>query len=230
MNSFFSMFRGEWRASIFLLLFIFSLLLCSFIPWKKTKFVNDAQICAEIKAFYAEQNYLDSLHRKDYQTKSSKSSIVDTEKNFSQDTLRPLKKQILYEIVKLNINTCDSFAIFNVPQFGAKRARKLLEYRTRLGGFYSFDQVREIYILQNMEDEFLQKFFYIDSSDIKPIMVNHATYKDLATHPYLDGYLAKIILNHREYNGKIKNIDEFQKITHAYKELIDKLEPYLDFK
>jgi DNA uptake protein ComE-like DNA-binding protein len=60
--------------------------------------------------------------------------------------------------------------------------------------------------------------------------VNTATYSELVAHPYIDAYLTKIILKHRERNGPIRDLDELQLITHAYPELIEKLRPYLSFR
>lgn len=233
MNSFFSFFRGEWSASVFLLFLIFVLLIISFFQGGKS--VGTPSIsptfAQEVFQFYEEQSRLDSLQSltQSRQFSSSSYHTSDTGKRHVDKSLQSLSKRQLYDIVKLNINVCDSIDVLNVPQFGAKRAQKLIEYRDQLGGFTTFEQVREVYILQNIEDELLQKFFYIDFSSVRKINVNTADYKTLAAHPYLDGYLAKLIVNHRERKGKIRDIYHFQEITNAYAELIAKLKPYLEF-
>lgn len=233
MNSFFSFFRGEWSASVFLLFFIFILLIIGFFRGGNS--VGTPSISPtfsqDVFQFYEEQDRLDSLHSrpKTHQISSHSYCVEDSGKRYVDKSLHSLPKRQLYDIVKLNINGCDSIDVLNVPQFGAKRAQKLIEYRDQLGGFTSFDQVREVYILQNIEDELLQKYFYIDFSSVKKINVNTADYKTLAAHPYLDGYLAKLIVNHRERKGKIRDIYQFQEITNAYAELIAKLKPYLEF-
>jgi hypothetical protein len=98
-----------------------------------------------------------------------------------------------------------------------------------LGGFFSFEQVKEVYILQNMEVEFLKKYFTLDISLIHKILINTATYKELVSHPYIDSYLAKLIINHRDKKGKFSSMEEVQKSTHAYQELIEKLQYYIEF-
>jgi len=139
------------------------------------------------------------------------------------------EKKPQYAIVKLELNRCDSTEVIVVPQFGSKRAQKLVEYREKLGGFYAFEQLKEIYILQNIEVEFLKKYFTLDVSLIRKININTAPYKELITHPYLDSYLVKMILNYREKNGKFTSIEEVQKATNAYQELVEKLEHYIEF-
>ncbi|MBQ7489871.1 MAG: helix-hairpin-helix domain-containing protein [Bacteroidales bacterium] len=136
---------------------------------------------------------------------------------------------IRYEIVKLDINSCDSADLVVVPQFGAKRASKLVEYRSKLGGFHDFEQVREVFVLQNVEISHLEKYFYIDRGKIRKLHINTASYKELVSHPYFDAYLAKMILNYRDKHGKINSLDELRKCTNAYPELIVKLSPYVAF-
>lgn len=148
----------------------------------------------------------------------------------NRDTLRQKPvRQMGYAIQKVELNRCDTFAIMAVPQFGSKRAAKMVEYRDKLGGFYAYSQIREIYILQNMKDDFLAKYFTIDCSLIRKIAVNKATYKEMIRHPYFDAYLVKTILNYRQKNGAIKSAEEFRQVTHAYPELMEKLTPYLSF-
>ena len=138
-------------------------------------------------------------------------------------------KQKMYEIVKLDVNSCDTNDLVVVPQFGSKRALKLVEYRDRLGGFYSLSQLQEIYILQNIDTNRLKEFLYCKSEKIRKININTASYKEMVAHPYLDSYLTKMILKHRETKGIIKDLDELQEITHAYPELINRLSYYVCF-
>ena len=135
----------------------------------------------------------------------------------------------MYEIVKLDLNSCDTNELVTVPQFGSKRAAKLVEYREKLGGFNSISQLQEVYILQNIDTVKLKDYLYINKQKIKKLNINTATYQELVAHPYIDSYLTKLIIHHRERNGPIRDLDELQRITHAYPELIEKLKPYVVF-
>jgi competence protein ComEA len=152
-------------------------------------------------------------------------------KNPSDSIKKKTKKEkiLQYEIVKIDLNHCDTNDIKGIPLFGSTRAKKLIEYRDQLGGFYSLSQVQEIFILKEIELDHLETYFYIKSSDIKLISINIASYEQLKKHPYLDSYLAKQILIYREQNGRINNMEEFQKATHAYEALVKKIKPYLSF-
>ncbi|MDR1112440.1 MAG: helix-hairpin-helix domain-containing protein [Bacteroidales bacterium] len=150
--------------------------------------------------------------------------------SFDSASFRARTAKQQYTVMQLNLNRCDTGDIIVIPQFGAKRAQKLVEYRQKLGGFHSFEQLAEVYILQNIKTEHLAKYFFIDTTDIKKLEINNATYKELIAHPYFDAYLTKTILNYRNKNGKISNIAQFKDITKAYPELLEKMEPYLSFE
>lgn len=239
--SLFNFSRGEWRATLFLVILILAALSLSY-PFNQNtanrgKYHHD-EFSAKISAFYTEQELiLDSIQkiyekRDEYYSKN-REYISDFQSNLDTGKKRPSNfkqnNKPKYDIVKLDLNSCDSIDVLNVPMFGSKRAQKLVEYREQLGGFYSINQVREIYVLQDIEDELLLTYFYIDKSKIRKLNVNTASYQDLVKHPYLDSYLTKIIVNYRQRNGKIENLEQFQKITHVYNELLQQLAPYLLF-
>ena len=219
--------RGEWAAALLMLTLILASNIFYFfyeIPLKPSPDVHLYE--AQFQQFALEQQRMeDSLSalRQQAYAKRSKSP---------PDTLPPFKSQErkpMYEIVKIDLNSCDTNELVTVPQFGSKRAAKLIEYREKLGGFSSISQLQEVYILQNIDTVKLKDYRYINRQKIKKLNVNPATYQELVAHPYIDAYLTKLIIHHRERNGPIRDLDEFQRITHAYPELIEKLRPYVAF-
>lgn len=250
MKDFFKMPRGEFIATSILVALVAATFLFYFLYEKKAESsidLNDFK--QEVEQFYACQQAAedsiaaaraarDSAYRhpkygyKTYNRQWNGNYERIHDNSYSSDTakLKPLPKKEGYAIVKVNLNQCDTGDITRVPTFGSKRARKIVEYRDKLGGFYDLSQLKEIYILQNVDLTLCQKYFTINSKDVRKIHINTATYKELISHPYIDPYLAKTILNHRDKGGKIHNIAEFQTLTHAYQELVDQLRPYLSFE
>jgi DNA uptake protein ComE-like DNA-binding protein len=230
--------RGEWSAATILLLLTISQLLFSFLyearPSKPVDFTEFKELVTQ---FEARQQFVeDSIEnaRKEYYTNKYQENRkhyypYDTSKNKKNAPFEKQEKKTQYEIIKLELNECDTSDIVVVPQFGNKRAQKLVEYRESLGGFYSFEQVKEVFILQNIEIDFLKKYFTLNRSLIRKININTAPYKELVKHPYIDSYLAKLIINYREKNGNFTSMEEVQKATNAYQELIDKLRYYVEF-
>jgi len=230
--------RGEWIAATILLLFIVIQLLFSVLyearPAKPVDFSQFKELVTQLEV--RQQFIEDSIeaarkekYANNYQQNRKQYAPSDSSKSSKNTPFEKPEKKLQYNIVRLELNICDSSEIVVVPQFGAKRAQKLIEYRENLGGFYTFEQVKEIYILQNIEIEFLKKYFTLDLSLIRRININIATYKELVSHPYIDSYLAKLIINYREKNGNYSSIEEVQKATNAYQELIEKLQYYVDF-
>ncbi len=219
--------RGEWAAALFLLTVMTASNIFYFLHDIKPKPSGDVHIYEEeFQRFAQEQqrlaDSLDAVRQHSYNSRPLRGT----------DTLPPFKstpKKPMYDIVKLDLNSCDSNELVTVPQFGTKRAARLVEYRERLGGFHSFSQLQEIYVMQNIDTTKLKTYLYIDKQKIRRVNVNTATYNELVSHPYFDAYLTKLILNHREKKGPIHDLNELQQITHAYPELIEKLRPYVSF-
>lgn len=215
---------GEWIASLIMAGFILFCYLFYFLyDGKKNPPENMIQYAAVFEAFNLRQDQIrDSLaivRRASYPNWSRAGDTVP----------RKTGKQPMYEIVKIDLNRCDSTDITVVPMFGSKRAARLVEYRDKLGGFHSLAQLHEIYVLQDIPLDLLEKYFVVHPADVHKININKATYKEMVNHPYFDAYLTKTILNYRTKNGDITSFDELQRITHAYPELMDKLRWYVVF-
>lgn len=249
MKEFFQYSRGEFYATVVLLALI--VIVYSLYFFCKPRFSPEtdwSEFQAEIENFYAQQQfYADSLEQEKlnrqhyYQHRYEKkpkyttayhSKQFDKYSYVAKDSfIRNVSpKKPSYQIVKIDLNSCDTADIVKIPQFGYKRAQKIIEYREKLGGFYALEQLKEIYILQNIDLQYCERYFYLEPNQIRYIYINKATYKQLIAHPYFDAYLAKTIIAYREKHGKIHNKDEFQKVTHAYDELMERITPYLKFE
>lgn len=238
MKKFFNIPRGEFIATAVLLALIIAVYSLYFLYDTKAAGPTDLeQFRSEVERFYAYQRAADdSAKAAQQQQKYRNGSNSNRRWGGPGDTIRgrgdsskfqPYRPQ--YEIVKIDLNQCDTTDIQRVPTFGSKRAQKLVEYREKLGGFHSFEQLREIYVLQNVDLELCEKYFSLSPAGIRKIHINTATYKELIAHPYMDAYLTKTIISYREKNAPIRNMEEFQQVTHAYQELVEKLRPYLEF-
>ena len=220
--------RGEWVAALALLAFTMAGYLFYYLyeghrlPQKEL-----GVYAARFETFNQQQALLnDSLAvTKAARWHQNRSAPPDSTHKRTVDVRKPL-----YDIVKIDINHCDTDDIVVVPLFGSKRAARLVEYRDRLGGFYSLEQMREVYVLQDIDMEHVAKYFTLRPGDVRKININTASYKELVSHPYFDAYLTKTILNYREKHGKIESFEQLQQITHAYPELMEKLRHYIVFE
>ena len=98
---------------------------------------------------------------------------------------------------KVELNTADTASLKMVPQIGSFYAKKIVELRDNLGGFYSVEQLREVYRMD--EDRFaaLRDWFYADTSFIAPLFINYLPMDSMAKHPYISSAQALAICSLR---------------------------------
>lgn len=127
----------------------------------------------------------------------------------------------------IELNTADSFDLMKIPGVGVKTANRIVNYRERLGGFISMEQLLEIYTIDSLRYHQIISYMCLNDNSIKKININTATIKELMKHPYIDYYLAKTIVMCRQKNGSFKSLDDMKNQTKLYDELFNKLKPYL---
>ena len=105
--------------------------------------------------------------------------------------------------------------------------KQILKYRKELGGFRNYDQLTEIWGLENLEIQKLKQQTYIDISHIRKVTVNTIELEQLKLHPYLNYKQAKMILNYRKQHGDFKLVKDICKIKPISAEFFRKIAPYL---
>lgn len=129
----------------------------------------------------------------------------------------------------LELNSADSTQLDALPGIGPVFAKRILEYRDKLGGFSSVDQLKEVYGMDRYPEvvEQVLPHVFISSKVLKPIDVNKAQWVDLVRHPYIEKSIANSIIAIREQHGPYKSVDEIKRSHLISEDLYRKLEPYL---
>lgn len=137
------------------------------------------------------------------------------------------KTEKLAEGITLPANTADTTALKHIPGIGSYYARKIVDYRERLGGFVSTSQIGEIEDLPVG----ITRWFILDKAD-KPrqLRINHATFKQLVRHPYLSYEQTKIIVTHIRQYGAIRSLRDLQLYKEFTQNDFKRLAPYISFK
>jgi competence protein ComEA len=135
-------------------------------------------------------------------------SIPITIKKISNSTVAEISPKQIKTISTINLNTSDTTILKSLPKIGSFRAKKIVEYREKLGGFYSYNQLYKIYSFDSTVVNTIQKYCRIDTSEIQKININTVTFKVLENHPLISYYQAKDILNYKKIVGTIGNIKE----------------------
>ena len=132
------------------------------------------------------------------------------------------------EIIMLDINTADTLGLMNLPEIGPYFARKIIEYREKLGGFIKEEQLLEIYGFDSIRYEIILPYIIVDSLAVIRLNVNHDSFKTLLRHPYIEYEDVKKIVNHRESKGMITNWEQYKKIVKR-DDIDERLMLYLEF-
>lgn len=149
-------------------------------------------------------------------------------RDFQQDDKFEDQNNRRNKTYRIAINTIDSIGLVTIPGIGPYTTKKVLQYRTWLGGFNDSSQFREIRGLRDQQIERLKEVAEIDNSIIHLLNINTASQETLEGHPYIR-YKAKIIIAYRNQHGPYMSEDDLLKTGVIDPETIKKLQPYLQF-
>lgn len=130
----------------------------------------------------------------------------------------------------VEINSADSVALTKIRGIGRSFARRIVLYRNSLGGFYSTNQLLEVYGLNPEVVNSIQENIYIDSSLIRKLNLNLISYEELKGHPYITDYQAKTIIYYRSKRGSIGNVAELLDNKLLPKDRYERIKPYFTVK
>lgn len=126
----------------------------------------------------------------------------------------------------VNLNEADTAALKRVPGIGSGLARMIVAYRNRLGGFYAVSQLQEIPYI----DASVNRWFKVESVRLRQLEVNRASLDRLRSHPYMNFYKAKAIMEYRRKRGKLKGISQLALLEEFSEDDLERLKPYLSFE
>lgn len=126
----------------------------------------------------------------------------------------------------LNLNLADTTELMKVPGIGSGLSRMIAGYRQRLGGFYRIEQLKEI----RLDAEQLKEWFSINPADIHRINLNRASVERLRSHPYINFYQAKAIVEYRKKKGKLKSLKPFALYEEFTEQDLEKIGHYVCFE
>lgn len=126
----------------------------------------------------------------------------------------------------IEINSADSVQFKQLPGIGSVLAKRIVKYRDLLGGFYSVDQLREVYGLNEQTFGLIENKLTVEPSRIKKIDLNFSDMKELSRHPYLQRNLAAKIIKFRSKNGSFKNMIVLRDSMILNIEEYDRIKPY----
>lgn len=162
--------------------------------------------------------------------KSNKNIILPSSENRKNNRRNDTLK--FSNPILLELNAIDSATLVKIPGIGAKTASIIINYRNKLGGFYSPYQISEKLTwdgAQERMNDWCNNWLKSDQKLIRKIDINKADFKQILRHPYLNYEQTKAIVNYRDKHKTIKDISFLKMLEEFDQEDINKLEYYLDF-
>lgn len=127
----------------------------------------------------------------------------------------------------IDINQSDSTDWLSLPGIGPAYTRRILSFRSRLGGFISVDQVKETYLLPDSVFQKIQFYLRYEPAEIRKINLNEASVEELKAHPYIRFQYASVIVEYRNQHGLFKRLEDLKKIMIIPNQDFEKMLPYL---
>lgn len=127
----------------------------------------------------------------------------------------------------IDINEADTTQFISLPGIGSRLAARIINFRDKLGGFYSIEQVGETYGVPDSTFQKIKPFLKLGNRHVQKININEATAAELSAHPYLTWQVAKAIVAYRNEHGRFSVLEELKKVMLVTEELFLKTVPYL---
>lgn len=136
------------------------------------------------------------------------------------------KKQFKYpEGTLVDVNVADTAELKKIPGIGSGIARAIVSYRTRLGGLCSLGQLEEI---DYVSPELL-KWFKLETPSVRKLDINRMSLDRLRSHPYVNFYQARVIVEHRRKKGPIKSLSQLALYEEFTEKDLKRLSAYISF-
>lgn len=113
---------------------------------------------------------------------------------------------------------------------GTAFAKRIVNFREKLGGFVNLEQVGETYGLPDSTFQIIKPQLQVLSPVFRQISINTASAEDLKAHPYIDARLAAAIVSYRQQHGAFASAGDIAKLKVLPAPLLEKLKPYLSFE
>lgn len=219
--------RGEQRALIALsLLLILSLIFritVQWLPHREPEGLEEfKQEAASLMAALAEGDSLRQI-RQD----SLKDRFTDQAARaepFYQGSNRT------YKALPIDLNRADSADLLPLPGIGPVFAGRIIKYRNLLGGFFHSEQLGEVYGIPAETIQKIRSKVYIDSSAVRKIRIDSASFRELLRHPYLEYEDVKALVEYRDFKGDISSENELLDNHVLPDSTLSKIDGYLEYR
>ena len=131
--------------------------------------------------------------------------------------------------IKIELNSATHDELVQLNGIGNVYAKRIVEFRDKLGGFYNIEQVKDVYGIHDTVFQKIKPNIYLKPATIQKLNINNATFEELTANPYFFTTLAKQIVGYRTKVKPFATIEDLKKLYYIRDnpEYYDKILPYV---
>ena len=138
------------------------------------------------------------------------------------------KSSVSSNAIKQDLNNASLEDLIVIKGIGEILAGRIIKYRSKIGGFLSDIQLKDIYGLNfETRNAILDNFAVLTKPEVVKFHINSASILQIASVPYLDYELAREIVDYKNLHERITSFEELAKIKGFPSEKIDRIALYL---
>lgn len=132
--------------------------------------------------------------------------------------------------IKIELNNASQEDLVQLNGIGNVFAKRIVDFRDKLGGFYSIEQVKDVYGIHDTVFQKIKNNIYLQkAAPILKLNINNATLEELTANPYFFTTLAKQIVGYRTKVKPFATIEDLKKLYYIRDnpEYYEKILPYV---
>ncbi len=188
--------------------------------------------------FYKKEDFkkIWGLHENEYKQLAPYIAIPKQKSTYAKSNYKSKSNYSNSEKVERNlnieINSATAEQLIELNGIAEKLASNILKYKKMLGGFYSVNQIKEVYGVRPETFERIKKHLKCNPSSVVKININEATLYEMKAHPYLrkDDWALAITKFRKTQDYEIKALEDLKNIEGMTDAIYNKLVPYLRLK
>lgn len=134
----------------------------------------------------------------------------------------------LFIPVLVEINSADTLELRRIPGIGPYFARKIFNFRQKLGGFYDVSQLLDVYRMTASKLDSIKDYIRIDTALVRKLNVNEVDLATLSLHPYITKREASALISYRDKHGAFGHINDILHCKAIDENSFQKLRNYLE--
>jgi competence protein ComEA len=134
-------------------------------------------------------------------------------------------KKKIYTVNPVDINTATVEEWKSLPGIGEVLSARIVQYREKISGFSSIEQVAKTYGLRDSTFQLIKPYLKLAVPAVNKININTAYESELMECPAINTDVAKAIVIYRKQHGNFQSVEDLKKIVFISEEMFLKIAP-----